>query len=628
MADVVRNSRSSGRVVAASVIVLLLAASAAAGLRAAWPRLFADPRSEAARAYDRGRWSDAARLAREALKARPDDPDAARLLARSTARLGRDNTALGLYARRVGTRSLGAEDYLLVGQALHRQGQSEEAYRAWDRALDAGPMPAPALEELTRELLRSNRHEGAARAAERLGREPGFGARAAMMLGTARAALNDVAGAAEAFRHALALDPNEVEHSSSPAGLRKLVARTFLRAARPGEARDVLRPLLGRGDDLEASWLLSRVALQEGKVDEARSAMDRTKSYRPANPLEPEPGPYAGEARCQKCHQAIFRDALTSRHSQTYYRGAQLAGLPRPERPLPDPDNPRVTHAVVERGGALHEQTRVDGAVLDAVVEYAFGTPDRYLTNVARDADGRYRISRLSYYRTAEGSGWDRTVLDHEPAAHADDYQGETVGTRDGVVKCLYCHETNTRGGRQRDRIGPETADRAVGCERCHGPGANHLAAVAARLPDLAIMNPAGATPQAVTERQCNDCHILGRGLPADADGYDRDRLGWLRSQSVGWGLSRCNTESAGAAGCVTCHDPHKSATAATTSHHEAKCLGCHAAAGNEASDGGGPKSCPVNPSSGCVGCHMPRVRVDALHLDLTEHLIRARPPR
>ena len=34
---------------------------------------------------------------------------------------------------------------------------------------------------------------------------------------------------------------------------------------------------------------------------------------------------------------------------------------------------------------------------------------------------------------------------------------------------------------------------------------------------------------------------------------------------------------------------------------------------------------CPVNPSKGCIECHMPRVRIDSLHMELTDHYIRVR---
>ena len=41
---------------------------------------------------------------------------------------------------------------------------------------------------------------------------------------------------------------------------------------------------------------------------------------------------------------------------------------------------------------------------------------------------------------------------------------------------------------------GPEAADHSIGCEKCHGPGGNHLLAIAAKFPDLAIARPSLAS--------------------------------------------------------------------------------------------------------------------------------------
>ena len=342
-----------------------------------------------------------------------------------------------------------------------------------------------------------------------------------------------------------------------------------------------------------------------------------------------------GEVRCEKCHAAVFRDSLASRHTQSYYRGRQLDTLPVPGRPLPDPDDPKVTHTFRRRDGALTEETRVGSEVFSTLIEYAFGTSDRYLTMVSRDSDGAFHIARLSYFDTPEGKGWDRSPLDrtHPSRARAVEFRGETIGILSGLARCFYCHVTNARTGDE--LVGPETADRAIGCERCHGPGGNHLAALQAGFPDSAIINPAAATAREVTSRQCNDCHILDQNFRND----DPDYPGWVRSQGVGWTLSRCNTESPGTFGCVTCHNPHKSARATTNVEYEAKCLGCHGAADWPVSNvnsapiaraGAGPPvhSCPVNPSNGCIQCHMPRVRIDMLHMDLTDHNIRVHRPR
>jgi predicted CXXCH cytochrome family protein len=593
-------------------------------------RRAADPLTRGVAAYDAGHWDAAAGLARDALKLRPDDVLALRLLARSSTRLGRDEAARAIYSRRPVQLAIEAEDYIVMGLSLERRGQAEAAARAWEKAVESDEVSPRALDEVARLYLRGRRYEEAARLAERLCAQKGWEAPGLLMLGSIRATLNDPAAAALSFRRALDLDAAAVDRSGDPAKLRTLIGRTFLRMGRPVEARAALEPIQAAGGDSAVPWLLSRAFLQEGEISRAEEAMAQARTYRSLAPLESEPGPYVGEAACEQCHRDVFRDSLGSRHTRSYYRGAELKELPRPAGPLADPDDPKVAHAFTIRDGALWEETRVGEEVLSAVIDYAFGTSDRYLTMVSRDGRGEHHIARLSYYNTPEGRGWDRSSLDkiHPSTGRSEQFQGGPISSRAGVAKCLYCHTTNTRTGQE--RTGPESADHAIGCERCHGPGGHHVAAVNAGFSDPAIVNPAHASPQAVTSKLCNDCHILGPNVP------DRDQYGpeWVRSQGVGWTLSRCNIASDGAFGCVSCHDPHKGARAITTAQYEAKCLNCHSAtpraAKNQKSNqapraGGGRMSpaCPVDPAKGCVSCHMPRVRINALHLKLTDHFIR-----
>ncbi len=626
------------------VAALLVLVGGAIGLWTAWIRPFPDPLAQGRDAYHRGEWSTAAESARQVLKARELDPAALRLLARSSIRMGRDDLALAIYTRRLGAEAIEAEDDLLRGIALDRRGQPDEALLAWEKALEADRVSPEILEELIhlfseqggrpRALEHLQRHpiDQAAQAAERLRRQPGWESRGDLMLGSIRIAQNDIAAATESFRRVMRRDPRELDNTREPTQFRKSIARTFLRAGRPTEGREVLESIPAHQADREVSWLLSRAFLQEGDNARARAMIARAGAYRKDHLLEEEPGPYVGEARCQPCHPSVFQDSLASRHTRTYYRGEQLRSLPRPDRPLPDPTDPGVTHTIQETDGRLCEETRVGERVFRAVIEYAFGSSDRYLTMVGRDANERHRILRLSYYQTAAGKGWDRTLLNLEEPAHAEDFRGRPISVCDDVIKCLYCHVTFPRAGRE--RIGPETADRAIGCERCHGPGAHHLAAIAAGLPDLAIVSPADASPRAVSERQCNDCHILDRSY---ARRDDRENPYWIRSQGAGWAWSRCNTESGGAFGCVTCHDPHRDARSTSTAEYEAKCLACHSAAtaplpgkpapGPRSETGPGARACPVNSTKGCIACHMPVERNEASHLDLSDHYIRIRRP-
>src|SRR5262245_9267020 len=84
-------------------------------------------------AYRRGEWSEAAEIARGWLKSRPEDPEGLRLLARSTARLGRDGPANALFSR-LGESGLEAEDLYLLGVGLNKAGQGDSAVRLWEKA--------------------------------------------------------------------------------------------------------------------------------------------------------------------------------------------------------------------------------------------------------------------------------------------------------------------------------------------------------------------------------------------------------------------------------------------------------------------------------------------------------------
>src|SRR5215470_7708428 len=83
------------------LILAVLLGAPALGRWAWWSRgqLHPDGLARGRAAYERGDWKQAASLARERLKVAGDDPDGLRLLARASARLGRDDSAAWLYQR-------------------------------------------------------------------------------------------------------------------------------------------------------------------------------------------------------------------------------------------------------------------------------------------------------------------------------------------------------------------------------------------------------------------------------------------------------------------------------------------------------------------------------------------------
>ncbi len=184
-------------------IAVLAVIGAIVGLGIAWPGLFPhDPLNAGRAAYDRGDWPRAAEAARERLKNASDDPEALRLLARSIARQGRDNTAQAIYGR-LDAGAMQAEDYFLLADGLIREGRYDAAHTLLEKGLQRDPDHAEILNLLARFHAGADRLAEAADLAERLARQPGWDARAALLLGLVRNQQGDPAAAADALERAL-----------------------------------------------------------------------------------------------------------------------------------------------------------------------------------------------------------------------------------------------------------------------------------------------------------------------------------------------------------------------------------------------------------------------------------------
>ncbi len=570
-------------------------------------------------AYQRGDWRAAEAQARANLKTNPSDGEALRLLARSAARQGRDDSAEAIY-RRLGTRSMEAEDYFLLGRGLLARGQVGPGLASLGAARDVQPDHAETLDALSRYWAETRMMTDAAEAAERLVRQPGWEVRGEVRLGRLRAELFDPAGAAAVLADALRRDPKLTRADLAPDAVVRLLVGCWLQAGRPAEARALLQDAAGRRLDPEDSWLLSRACLQEGKATEAASALEAARGFAASDPLTREPAPFLGAASCAPCHPKEYRSQQSSRHSRTLRHTDDLNDLPWPDRELPDADNPRVVHRFHRSGTRIEAVTQVDAQAFRAVVEYALGSSHQGRSFLAREEDGQVRELRVSQYPAAPE--WGRTM--EHPAIPPDEpgYLGRPISA-EAFRKCLHCHATNFRAAREPDGR-PEARDHGIGCERCHGPGGHHRLAVEADFPDLAIARPRLAAPaQLVT--LCADCHKApSKTTPADP--------GFVRYQASSLVLSRCYTESAAGFSCVTCHNPHQNAET-SAAFYESRCLTCHPKSGSSSGPSpstGSPKTwapCPINPAKDCLTCHMPRVKDAVPRTVFTDHQIRVHRP-
>ncbi len=218
---------------------------------------------------------------------------------------------------------------------------------------------------------------------------------------------------------------------------------------------------------------------------------------------------YVGDAACARCHREIaaaYRSHPMGR-SLAPVGGAgdgppisAAAGLPFEAK--------GVLYTVERRDGRMvHKATRRDrdGHVLaevEAEVRYALGSGTRGIAYLI-ERDGFLFQSPIAWF--AQKGRWDISPGYGEFAA-------EPNFERPIQADCLSCHTNQFRpvAGTLNRYERPIFEGHAIGCERCHGPGALHVErGGSSGESDLTIVNPANLAP-ALRESVCQQCHLQG----------------------------------------------------------------------------------------------------------------------
>ncbi|MBI3862204.1 MAG: tetratricopeptide repeat protein [Planctomycetia bacterium] len=191
--------------------------------------------------------------------------------------------------------------------------------------------------------------------------------------------------------------------------------------------------------------------------------------------------------------------------------------------------------------------------------------------------------------------------------------------SREMTARCMECHNTwfaYMPGSVNQYR--PDSFVRGVTCEKCHGPGRDHVAYHRDH-PDArsgqAIVHP-GQLPRERHIEVCTQCHSnavkergpFSRYRPGEPlesyyrthvttyneDDHVANQIQYLRE-------SKCFQHNETLT-CTTCHDPHRPRQAQGSGSLHDACLKCHQ-----------PANCPDQPRipvavrDNCVGCHMPQ---------------------
>jgi predicted CXXCH cytochrome family protein len=319
---------------------------------------------------------------------------------------------------------------------------------------------------------------------------------------------------------------------------------------------------------------------------------------------------YVGSASCQKCHAAIYER----------WKKTPMANVVRDPREHPDAIIPNLSTNNIARF-----------TVDDVALVYGSKWKQRYFTKIGDDyypLPVQWDVGTkewLKYHVPDKGADWWAAFYP------SDNMQRPTGPTCDG------CHSVNY------DIHTKQVTEWNVGCERCHGPGSEHVA----HPTRTNILNPAEMDDLA-SDDICIQCHSQGRPRMGLIEGKAYDwpvgyhaglRLAdyWkLDSPTLGQtdflgfpdGTAHKNRMQGNdfvqsvmyrhGVTCATCHDVHGTENYAQLRKPLDKiCLDCH---GPDTPDG--PHAATLeehthhkdgSTGSQCVACHMPRIESEGV---------------
>lgn len=351
---------------------------------------------------------------------------------------------------------------------------------------------------------------------------------------------------------------------------------------------------------------------------------------------------FVGSETCGSCHQAQYQDWLGSHHQRAMQ-------APSDATVLGDFDDVRVDQgdAVVfsRDGETFHIRAAgPDGEPRDYPVRYTFGVEplQQYLISLPGGRLQAFTTAWDSRPREQGGQRW--FALYPEGEGRATSSLHWTGLDQNWNAACAHCHSTGVRKGYDPRTETYQTtyAEISVGCEACHGPGADHLAwaeapgafperdahhglkadfgddALGHWRHDATVGEVVGQGPATgnLEVETCGRCHALGARIHEDvAHGQpvgDGTRValldpalyfpdGQIKGEVFEYGSFLQSRMFHAGVTCGNCHDPH---SARPRVEGNGLCTQCHQA---DQYDSPLHFNHPVgSPGSQCVNCHMP----------------------
>ena len=234
-----------------------------------------------------GRLREAVDEAQSALKANPNDLNARRVLARIYAQLISDTKsnrnddsmarkALEQYKAITAADPKDVESWVMMGRLSLVLGSSVDAETAFKKAIEVEPENEDALTGLASVYSDRNDTKDASAILEKLA-QTNPSPRAWVSLGQTYEQMKEYSMAADAFKHAIALDPSRVEVKTE-------MATDLAEAERYDEALKAYQELAeANPQDPEPLARMSQIYSQQRKLDDARQLMDKARAIDPDN---------------------------------------------------------------------------------------------------------------------------------------------------------------------------------------------------------------------------------------------------------------------------------------------------------------------------------------------------------
>jgi len=322
-------------------------------------------------------------------------------------------------------------------------------------------------------------------------------------------------------------------------------------------------------------------------------------------PREPNPG-FVGAEACAACHRERFEAFSKTAHHQTS-KPANLDTVMGPWDPPTnrmETDDPRLSFTMTHAGDQLQQVVQLADWQLTLPVDMIFGSGNLAQTYLYWHGDALYE-AHVSYF---PNSGRWIASPGFNPL--------EANYARPIRSFCMECHVTYITEKRRPNSYYPDTVVWGISCERCHGPGKQHID-YHNQNPEQTQANHIVLPSELPRERQldlCSQCHsgefkLLDKPFhfrPGDRIEEfhklahpDSDQPGVHTSnQSTRLKRSQCFQHSQMT--CTTCHNPHQLQRGNTRAFSKA-CLKCH-----DVEHCGVQRDPGVHLASDCISCHMP----------------------